>query len=58
MTFELSDNAGTTKLKLMHKGIETFPPGDPNFAIESFEAGWTYITNMLKEFIETKMVVA
>jgi uncharacterized protein YndB with AHSA1/START domain len=56
VTFELFSEAGSTRLNLMHKGIETFPSNDPNFARSSFAEGWNFITNNLKEFVETKMV--
>jgi len=56
VTFELSAEGETTKLKLTHAGLETFPvvAGTP-FAKENFAAGWTYITGTsLKQFVETK----
>ena len=53
VTFELFEEGDHTRLKLTHEGLETFPAGNPDFARESFEAGWTEITGkMLKEFVE------
>lgn len=53
VTFELFEQGDNTKLKLTHTGLETFPTDDHNFAIESFDAGWTYITGTsLKNFVE------
>jgi uncharacterized protein YndB with AHSA1/START domain len=44
VTWELFDEGGKTRLKLTHIGLETFPQNNPDFAITSFTAGWTYIT--------------
>jgi len=53
VTFELFPDGNSTKLKLTHSGIETFPSDDPNFAEKSFESGWTYIIGTsLKDFLE------
>lgn len=55
VTFELFPEGNKTRLKLTHKGIENFQADvkDPNFAPESFAAGWTAIigTN-LKNYVE------
>ncbi len=52
VTFELFDEDGKTRLKLTHEGLESFPV-HPDFAIESFTAGWTeLIGKNLKEFAE------
>jgi uncharacterized protein YndB with AHSA1/START domain len=52
VTFELFDEGNTTRLKLTHAGLETFPD-NPDFAKEQFTKGWTYITGTsLKEFLE------
>lgn len=51
--FELFPEGKNTRLKLSHTGLNTFPKNDPNFAEESFAAGWTYITGVsLKEYVE------
>jgi hypothetical protein len=51
VTFELFDEAGKTRLKLTHEGLETFPASNPDFAKESFTEGWTHIIGKsLKEF--------
>ncbi|MGI8950572.1 MAG: SRPBCC family protein [Chitinophagaceae bacterium] len=53
VTFELFDEGNKTKLRLTHEGLETFPQNNPDFAKESFMAGWTHIIGTsLKEFVE------
>ena len=53
VTFELFPEGEQTRLKLSHDGIETFP-SSPDFAKESFAAGWTEIIGTsLKEFVES-----
>jgi uncharacterized protein YndB with AHSA1/START domain len=57
VTFELFDENGKTRVKLTHKGLETFPIDDPAFAKESFAEGWTQILGKsLKEFLDKKAV--
>lgn len=52
VTFELFPEGAHTLLKLSHDGLETFPDS-PDFAKESFAAGWTeVIGTSLKEFVE------
>jgi uncharacterized protein YndB with AHSA1/START domain len=54
VTFELSAQADTTRLKLTHSGIETFPK-TPAYARKNFEAGWTQIVHSeLRQFVEQK----
>ncbi|MNY78216.1 hypothetical protein D3C86_2183760 [compost metagenome] len=52
--FELFETGTGTRVKLTHSGLDTFPAkDDPNFAKESFAAGWTEIIGKnLKNFIE------
>ena len=53
VTWELSETPDGTKLKLTHKGIETFPQDDPIFSRESGEAGWgCFLHESLKAFLE------
>jgi uncharacterized protein YndB with AHSA1/START domain len=53
VTFELFAEGDKTRLKLTHRGIETFPSSNPDFAQERFAEGWTYIIGTaLKEFAE------
>jgi uncharacterized protein YndB with AHSA1/START domain len=53
VSFELFDEGNKTRLKLTHQGLETFPQNNPDFAKESFAAGWTHLIGVsLKEFIE------
>jgi uncharacterized protein YndB with AHSA1/START domain len=55
VTFELLTEGNTTRLKLTHTGLETFPMNNPDFAKENFEKGWTdIIGRSLKEFVEKK----
>lgn len=55
VTFELFPEGNNTKLKLTHKGLETFPANNPDFAKENFAAGWNdIIGKSLKEFLEKK----
>jgi len=54
VTIELSAEGNTTRLKLTHTGIETFPK-TPAYAKKNFEAGWTAIVGTeLKQFVERK----
>ncbi|UKJ08878.1 SRPBCC family protein [Solitalea lacus] len=43
VTFELFEEGASTKLKLTHAGLETFPANNPHFAKGNFVEGWTYI---------------
>lgn len=55
VTFELFPEGNTTKLRLTHEGLETFPSENTDFAKENFVAGWTdIIGRSLKEFVEMK----
>ena len=59
VTFELFDEGKTTKVKLTHEGLETFPQINQDFAKESFAQGWTYILGTsLKTFLEKSEVAA
>jgi uncharacterized protein YndB with AHSA1/START domain len=52
VTFELFADGDKTRLKLTHKGLETFPK-TPAYARENFEKGWTQIIGSeLKQFVE------
>jgi uncharacterized protein YndB with AHSA1/START domain len=53
VTIELSPDGDKTRLKLTHKGLETFPK-TPAYARKNFEAGWTAIIGSeLKQFVES-----
>jgi uncharacterized protein YndB with AHSA1/START domain len=53
VTFELFPEGSSTRLKLTHEGLETFPMNNPDFAKENFSAGWTYIVGTsLKDFLD------
>lgn len=44
---------GTTRLMLTHEGLEAYPESDPDFSMDSFKEGWTWIINTaLKAYIE------
>jgi uncharacterized protein YndB with AHSA1/START domain len=54
VTFELTAADDKTKLRLTHKGLESFPR-TPAYARKNFEQGWnTIIDTELKEFVERK----
>ena len=53
VTFELFAEGSSTRVKLTHEGLETFPMNNPDFARTSFEKGWTAIIGTsLKEYVE------
>lgn len=53
LTWELFDEGETTRVKLTHEGLETFPQDKKDFGRESFSAGWNHIVGIsLKEFLE------
>jgi uncharacterized protein YndB with AHSA1/START domain len=53
VTFELSEQAGKTLLRLTHSGLESFPANNPDFAASNFEAGWNEILHVsLKKYVE------
>jgi len=54
--FELSEAGNQTALRLTHKGLESFPSSEPDFAKENFIKGWEEILgSSLKNFLEKKM---
>lgn len=53
VTWELFDEGHTTRVKLTHTGLDTFPANKPEFAVHNFNEGWTYILGTsLQDFIE------
>jgi uncharacterized protein YndB with AHSA1/START domain len=55
VTFELVKEGNQTRVTLTHKGIESFPPDDPNMAKGNFLVGWTHIIGTsLKGYVEGK----
>lgn len=57
VTFELFAKDNKTKVRVTHEGMESFPQGNPDFAIESFAEGWNQIIrSSLKKFIENEKV--
>jgi uncharacterized protein YndB with AHSA1/START domain len=54
VTFELFSEGETTRVKVTHTGIDTFPK-TPAYARRNFENGWTQIVGTeLKQFVERK----
>ena len=53
VTFELSPQNEKTLLTLTHRGLESFPQGNPDFASNNFNEGWNHILNIsLKNYLE------
>lgn len=51
VTFELFEEGDETRLKLTHRGLESFPD-NPDFAKTNFEMGWDQIINTsLKDYL-------
>ena len=53
VTFELFEQGQRTLLKLTHRGIESFPNENKDFAIGNFIEGWNQIIKTsLKDYLE------
>jgi uncharacterized protein YndB with AHSA1/START domain len=53
VTIELYAEGSKTRVKLTHKGLDTFPQETTDFAKSNFVAGWTYIIGTsLPKFVE------
>ena len=53
VTFELFKKDDGTLLRLTHKGLETFPAENKDFASENFSKGWNSIINVgLQKYLE------
>jgi len=53
VTFDLFEHGNKTLLRLSHKGIETFPEDNTDFAIKNFNEGWNEIIHTsLKNYLE------
>jgi uncharacterized protein YndB with AHSA1/START domain len=53
VTFQLFAEGDSTRLKLTHQGLETFPANNPDFAKGNFVAGWTEIIGtILPKYVE------
>ncbi len=51
VTFELFEEGDETRLKLTHRGLESFP-NNPDFAKTNFQMGWDQIINTsLKDYL-------
>lgn len=56
VTYVLSEQDGKTLLKFSHKGIDTFPADNPDFAISNFEEGWNEIIHTsLKDYLANQV---
>ncbi|MBF0595713.1 MAG: SRPBCC domain-containing protein [Candidatus Omnitrophica bacterium] len=54
VTFELFNEIDSTKVRLTHEGLGTFPENNPDFARENFVQGWSSIIGTsLKNFAQT-----
>ena len=52
VTFELFEEGKSTRLKLTHAELETFPANNPDFSRKNFEGGWNEIIGTsLKNFL-------
>jgi uncharacterized protein YndB with AHSA1/START domain len=59
VTWELFEEGNSTRVKLTHEGLETFPQNNPDFAKESFMQGWTYILGTsLKNYFEKNEITS
>ncbi len=53
VSFELFPEGDRTRIKVAHRGIETFPSDNADFSATSFEEGWnTLLDQALREFLE------
>ena len=52
VTFELFPEENSTRLRVTHAGLETFPANVPELAAHNFEEGWNYILGTaLKDYL-------
>jgi uncharacterized protein YndB with AHSA1/START domain len=52
LVWELDTTPDGTKLKISHRGVETFPQDDPAFSRQAGIEGWAYFADRLKAFVE------
>jgi len=52
--FELFEEGNSTRLKLTHAGLETFPANNPDLDAKNFAEGWTAITAQLGSYLEAQ----
>lgn len=53
VTWELFDEGDTTRVRLTHEGLETFPSDVAGFNINNFKEGWNDILeNMLRKYVQ------
>jgi uncharacterized protein YndB with AHSA1/START domain len=52
VTWELFPEGSSTRVKLTHTGLETFPESNPDLAAKNFAEGWTDIVGRsLREYL-------
>ena len=57
VTFELFPEGENTRLVLTHRGLGSFPADNPDFARESFSAGWNELVgSLLEKYLEREKV--
>lgn len=55
VTFELTPEGDSTKVRLTHEGLDTFPADNTDFARKNFVEGWTMIVGtVLPDFVAKK----
>jgi uncharacterized protein YndB with AHSA1/START domain len=53
VSWELFDEGKSTRLRLVHVGLQSFEPAkNPQYARGNFFGGWTYFAGRLKEYVE------
>lgn len=56
VTWELFPEGNSTRVKLTHAGLETFPKSNPDLAAKNFAEGWTSIVGKsLGEYLSEKV---
>lgn len=56
--YELFEEGKKTKVKLTHKGINTFPEDNEDLSANNFAEGWTFIVGKaLKEYAEKRKII-
>ena len=52
VTFELSEQNGSTKLVFTHEGLSSFPYDNLDFKLDNFKEGWDHFINLaLPQFL-------
>jgi uncharacterized protein YndB with AHSA1/START domain len=48
VTFEIFPEGKTCRVSILHKGLDTFPSDNPDFAEKNFKEGWEHILEELR----------